>query len=102
MAAFERAIEVGAEWVELDIHADADGRLVVTHDKPRANRAYPTLEEALDQMRGRIGVMAELKTPGRYRRHNVVARCAPCSTWASAYPSAAPARRGRWASASRA
>jgi glycerophosphoryl diester phosphodiesterase len=74
MAAFERAIELGAEWVELDVHADADGRLVVTHDKPRANRAYPTLEEALDQMRGRIGVMVELKTPGRYRRHNVVAR----------------------------
>ena len=74
MAAFERAIELGVEWIELDVHADSDGRLVVTHDKPRPNRAYPTLEEALDQMRGRVGAMVELKTPGRYRRHNVIAR----------------------------
>jgi glycerophosphoryl diester phosphodiesterase len=74
LAAFERAIELGAEWIELDVHADSDGRLVVTHDKPRSNRAYPTLEEALDLMRGRAGAMVELKTPSRYRHHNVVAR----------------------------
>jgi glycerophosphoryl diester phosphodiesterase len=74
LPAFERAIEVGADYVELDVHADKDGRLVVTHDPPRANREYPSLESALDLMRGRIGVMAELKTPGRYRRHGVVAR----------------------------
>jgi glycerophosphoryl diester phosphodiesterase len=35
---------------------------------------YPTLEESLDLMRGRIGVMAELKTPNRYRRHAIVTR----------------------------
>ena len=34
----------------------------------------PTLEEALDLCRGRIGVMVELKTPRRYRRHRVVER----------------------------
>ena len=74
LPAFERAIEVGADFVELDVHADRAGRLVVTHDAPRAGRAYPSLEEALDLMRGRIGVMVELKTPTRYRRHDVVAR----------------------------
>jgi glycerophosphoryl diester phosphodiesterase len=74
LAAFERAIEIGAEWIEMDVHADDGGRLVVTHDKPRPNRAYPTLEEALDLMRGRAGAMVELKTPSRYRRHAVVAR----------------------------
>jgi glycerophosphoryl diester phosphodiesterase len=74
LPAFERAIEVGADFVELDVHADRAGRLVVTHDAPRAGRAYPSLEEALDLMRGRIGVMVELKTPARYRRHDVVAR----------------------------
>jgi glycerophosphoryl diester phosphodiesterase len=74
LAAFERAIEVGADYVELDVHADADGRLVVTHEPPRARREYPTLEAALDLMRGRIGVMVELKTPGRYRKHRVVQR----------------------------
>jgi glycerophosphoryl diester phosphodiesterase len=74
LPAFERAIEVGADYVELDVHADGEGRLVVTHDPPRPRRDYPTLEAALDLMRGRIGVMVELKTPGRYRRHDVVAR----------------------------
>jgi glycerophosphoryl diester phosphodiesterase len=74
LPAFERAVEIGADYVELDVHADRDGRLVVTHEAPRARREYPTLEEALDLMRGRIGVMVELKTPGRYRRHDVVAR----------------------------
>jgi glycerophosphoryl diester phosphodiesterase len=74
LPAFERAIEIGADYVEIDVHADAQGRLVVTHEPPRARRDYPTLEESLDLMRGRIGVMVELKTPSRYRRHNVVAR----------------------------
>ena len=74
LPAFERAIEIGADYVEIDVHADAQGRLVVTHEPPRARRDYPTLEEALALMRGRIGVMVELKTPSRYRRHNVVAR----------------------------
>jgi glycerophosphoryl diester phosphodiesterase len=74
LPAFERAIELGADAIELDVHADAEGRLVVTHDPPRIDRGYPTLEEALELCRGRITVMAELKTPRRYRRHDVVAR----------------------------
>jgi glycerophosphoryl diester phosphodiesterase len=74
LPAFERAIELGADFVELDVRADADGRLVVTHDPPAHGAAYPTLEEALDVCRGRIGVMVELKTPRRYRRHDLVAR----------------------------
>jgi glycerophosphoryl diester phosphodiesterase len=74
LPAFERAIEIGADYVEIDVHADAEGRLVVTHEAPRVRHEYPTLEAALDLMRGRIGVMVELKTPSRYRRHNVVAR----------------------------
>ena len=74
LLAFERAIELGADYVELDVHADREGRLVVTHDRPRPGGVYPSLEEALDLMRGRIGVMAELKTPNRYRRHAIVTR----------------------------
>jgi len=74
LPAFERAIELGADFVELDVHADAAGRLVVTHDRPRRAGRYPTLEQTLDLCHGRIGVMVELKTPRRYRRHDVVAR----------------------------
>src|ERR1700675_3455622 len=76
LPAFERALELGADFVELDVHADASGRLVVTHDRPQPGRVYPTLEETLELMRGRIPAMVELKTPRRYRRHDVVARTA--------------------------
>ena len=69
LPAFERAIELGADFVELDVHARADGELVVTHDAPRRRTPLPTLAEVLDLCRGRIGVMVELKTPYRYRRH---------------------------------
>jgi glycerophosphoryl diester phosphodiesterase len=59
LPAFERAIELGADFVELDVHND----LSVTHDAPRRGVSYPTLEEVLDLCRGRIGVMVELKRP---------------------------------------
>jgi glycerophosphoryl diester phosphodiesterase len=74
LPAFERAIELGADAVELDVHADREGRLVVTHDPPRSGAAYPTLDEALDLMHGRIPVMVEIKTPYRYRRYDLVPR----------------------------
>jgi glycerophosphoryl diester phosphodiesterase len=74
LPAFERAIALGADYVELDVHVDREGRIVVTHDPPVAGRAYPTLEEALDLMRGRVGAMVEVKFPYRYRRHDLVAR----------------------------
>jgi len=74
LPAFERAIEVGADFVEFDVHAGPDGELVVTHDPPRGRPGLPSLEQVLEVTRGRIGVMVELKTPGRYRRHDVVSR----------------------------
>ena len=74
LPAFERAIELGADAIELDVRTDRVGRLVVTHDAPRRGAAYPTLEEAVDLARGRIQLMVELKTPTRYRKHDFVAR----------------------------
>jgi glycerophosphoryl diester phosphodiesterase len=74
LPAFERAIEVGADAIELDVHADRAGRLVVTHDAPRVGVSYPTLEEAIELARGRIQLMVELKTPSRYRKHDVIRR----------------------------
>jgi glycerophosphoryl diester phosphodiesterase len=71
-AAFERAIELGADFVEFDVHAARDGRLVVCHDPPRGGE--PLFEEVVELCAGRIGIMCELKTPWRYRRHDVVAR----------------------------
>ena len=74
LPAFRRAIEVGADYVELDVHAARDGKLVVGHDRPRGRHDYPTLEEVLAVVAGRIGVMVELKHPYLYRRHDVVRR----------------------------
>ena len=74
LPAFERAVELGVDFVELDVHANASGQLVVIHDRPPSGGQYPTLEDALDILRGRVGAMVELKMPRRYRRHDVVAR----------------------------
>ena len=92
LPAFERAIADGADYVELDVQASADGVLVVFHDLGlgrltplrgplRRRRAaelrelgIPTLEEVLDLTRGRVGVMAELKSAYLYRRHDLVRR----------------------------
>jgi glycerophosphoryl diester phosphodiesterase len=74
LAAFERAIELGADFVEFDVHPRFDGELVVSHDPPANSAAVPRLVEVLDLCRGRIGVMAELKTPYRYRRFRFVER----------------------------
>lgn len=72
LAAFRRAIELGANGVELDVHTTADGALVVHHDfeiprlgrigdlevaRIRAHRLpngepVPLLEEALDAIGG--------------------------------------------------
>lgn len=72
LPAFERAIELGADYVEFDVHAARDGTLVVCHDPPRGGE--PRLEEVVDLLTGRIGLMCELKTPWRYRRHDLVRR----------------------------
>jgi glycerophosphoryl diester phosphodiesterase len=72
LAAFQEAIDVGADYVEFDVHASPDGSLVVCHDRPRGGEL--PLEDAIDLLGDRIGIMCELKTPWRYRRHDVVDR----------------------------
>ncbi|MEX1009634.1 MAG: glycerophosphodiester phosphodiesterase family protein [Acidimicrobiia bacterium] len=75
LPAFARAVELGADGVELDIHRTADGALVVRHDAatpvgmlaemtvPEIRAALPevpTLEEALDVCAGLL-VNVEIK-----------------------------------------
>ena len=59
LPAFARAIEIGADYVEFDVHND----LSVTHDAPKPGVPYPSLAAVLDLCHGRIGVMVELKRP---------------------------------------
>jgi glycerophosphoryl diester phosphodiesterase len=56
--AFVLAGELGADWVELDVH-EVDGVLVVSHDLPAPTGA-PTLAEALAAC-GALGVNVEVK-----------------------------------------
>lgn len=89
LAAFRRAIEVGADYVELDVQATRDGELVVLHDPAVSGRRLrelsladlralrpevPTFAEVLEECAGRIGLAVELKQPYRYRRHRLTGR----------------------------
>lgn len=51
LAAFRRAVAVGADGIELDIHATSDLRFVVVHDELFQGRPISTL--TLAQVRGR-------------------------------------------------
>src|ERR671938_850947 len=33
LASFERGLELGADWIELDVHLSRDGALIVIHDE---------------------------------------------------------------------
>jgi glycerophosphoryl diester phosphodiesterase len=77
--AFQRAIEVGADYIEFDVQASRDGELVVFHDPVRVVRAAlppgtPTLDDVLDECAGRIGLAVEIKSPYLHRRHGLTGR----------------------------
>ncbi|MBM4124352.1 MAG: hypothetical protein FJ246_05280 [Nitrospira sp.] len=88
LASIAKAVELGADLVELDVLATRDGRLVVFHDR-RLDRLttgkglvaetvwadlrrltvtgghrIPTLEEAVAAAEGKVGLMLELKAQG--------------------------------------
>lgn len=80
LPAFERAIEVGADYVEFDVRAAPDGTLVCAHDRVRTQPPphVPTLDEALEVLAGRVGLAVEIKEEavttrvlGALREHDV-------------------------------
>ena len=71
LAAFERAIELGAGGIEFDVHLHPDGVLRIHHDpippgaSAAALRALPTLEESLRVIvGGGLTAYCELKSAG--------------------------------------
>jgi glycerophosphoryl diester phosphodiesterase len=92
LPAFERAIALGADYLELDVQLSADGALVVFHDLdldrltplvgPLRRRSLaelrevgiPTLEDVVELVGGRAPLMVELKSAHLYRRRAFVAR----------------------------
>jgi glycerophosphoryl diester phosphodiesterase len=76
LEAFEEAVQLGCDAIELDVRRTLDGRVVVVHDarsgiRPVAKLTHeelqghaPALEEVLELVAGRIGVDVELKEDG--------------------------------------
>jgi glycerophosphoryl diester phosphodiesterase len=84
-SAYERAVEIGADMIEIDLHLSRDGAIVITHDEDLAGlggegkvadtdlatlrgldagngQSVPTLDEVLDRFGSRIPFNLELKT----------------------------------------
>jgi glycerophosphoryl diester phosphodiesterase len=99
LSAIEKAIELGADYAEIDVQEIADGTVVVFHDSDLvrvagldrkiwtvtseelqgldaggwfspefAGEPVPTLQEAIETARGRIGLNIELKVHGHEKR----------------------------------
>ena len=82
LEAFERAIALGVDLIELDVRSSADGEVVVHHDPDvarvpvaalpaaelRARTGAPTLAEALTVTAGRVGLDIEVKEIGCVER----------------------------------
>ena len=83
LEAFQKAIDLGADVIELDVRQTKDGILAVFHDKKinnwpiretpfdilnqitaRQNYQVPTLDEALKQIAGKADLQIEIKAPG--------------------------------------
>lgn len=81
LEAFEEAVQLGCDAIELDVRRTLDGRVVVVHDARAGVRSIakltheelqargrhrhaPALEDALELVAGRIGVDLELKEDG--------------------------------------
>lgn len=112
LAAFARAIELGADALELDVHATRDGVVVVHHDpvvhgdaRPIANltsrelaavrvggEPIPTLAEVLAVAERRVAVYVEIKGSGIEQRVVDVVRASPTPCAIHSFDHAAVAR----------
>lgn len=57
---FEKAIELGCDMIEFDVHI-FNNEIVVVHDPPKKGREYPTLKSVIDLVDKRVKINIELK-----------------------------------------
>ena len=63
IAAFDLALDQGADGLELDVQCNRDGALVVCHDVPDDVPGCLTLDAVLHRYRGRTELVLDLKDP---------------------------------------
>jgi glycerophosphoryl diester phosphodiesterase len=61
LAGYQAAIELGCDYIEIDLRTAADGSLRIKHDKLVAGDVLPTFDEVLDLAKGRIGIYLDVK-----------------------------------------
>ncbi|MHA1146756.1 MAG: glycerophosphodiester phosphodiesterase [Promethearchaeota archaeon] len=88
LKAFQKAIDLKADYVEFDVHGTKDGEIVIMHDDDTSRTTgqkgkikemtleelkvldcgegekIPTLQELIDIAKGKIGLQLEIKAPG--------------------------------------
>jgi glycerophosphoryl diester phosphodiesterase len=99
LEAFERAIEIGVQGIELDIQFTRDRVPVVVHDRNlpstrnpissltvddvRSRSSVPTVDEVLEVVNGRCQLYIEIKAPSAVE--SVVERLATRRSWCSVH-----------------
>ncbi len=105
LASFRKAIELGADMVELDVHLSADGVPVVIHDADLSRTTngaglvsqwtvaelkrldagqgerIPTLEEVMEALQGEAGLYIELKGEGTPLAVTRLLQARDCLDW---------------------
>lgn len=59
--AYRTAIELGCDFIEIDLRTAADGRLLIKHDPIRQGEPLPSFDEVLDLAKGRIRIYLDVK-----------------------------------------
>ena len=61
LAAYQAAIALGCDYIEVDLRTSADGSLRIKHDKIVAGDELPTFDDVLELAKGRIGIYLDVK-----------------------------------------
>ncbi len=61
IAAYEAAIHLGCDYIEVDLRTTPEGRLVIKHDAITPGEKLPLFDEVLTLAKGRIRIYLDVK-----------------------------------------